>query len=361
MDHAARMGVGHRVADLAEDLQQPTAIGDRIGVGVTAGGDLTLTGGASNTGTYAQIGLGGLNSDASKNGGTTVEATNISLASGAGANAYTQIGAGGTSGSGNITGPTSVTANGGTVSVIAGSGQDAYAQLGAGGTKANGTHSSSTTVSADGAVTVQGGSGDNSYASIGLGGMNLDGALAGITTVTTPDAAALPCRPWTDDGVVVTANHVIERDDRIMVGLPGGETVAATLAGRDPGTDIAVVRVTGATAPGALGGALRVGELVLAVGRPGSGGIEASLGAVAAVGGPCRSRGGVRVSGFVRSDTTFFPGFYGGALVNRGALIAGMNTSHLGHGGITLPVSAIEPIVSALLHEARVFAKTLSA
>lgn len=173
---------------------------------------------------------------------------------------------------------------------------------------------------------------------------------AGARIVTVDARRRMPASgiAWSD-GVVVTANHVIERDDRIMVGLPGGETVAATLAGRDPGTDIAVLRVPGATAPGALGGALRVGELVLAVGRPGSDGIEASLGAVAAVGGAWRSRGGVRVSGFVRTDTTFFPGFSGGALVNSGGLIAGMNTSRLGHGGVTLPVSAIEPIVSALL------------
>src|SRR5512136_1705680 len=75
---------------------------------------------------------------------------------------------------------------------------------------------------------------------------------------------------WSADGVVVTAHHVIERDENIEVGLPDGRTVAAALAGRDPTTDLAVLRAeaSGLKAPKwAEPNDLRVGHLVLAIGR----------------------------------------------------------------------------------------------
>src|SRR5919201_3102083 len=73
-------------------------------------------------------------------------------------------------------------------------------------------------------------------------------------------------------GIVVTADHTVERDEDITVTLPDGRTVPATLAGRDPGTDLAVLKVQGAEWPAAEIGAaaqLKVGQLVMAVARPG--------------------------------------------------------------------------------------------
>src|SRR5262245_29738225 len=87
---------------------------------------------------------------------------------------------------------------------------------------------------------------------------------------------------WSADGVIVTAHHVVERDDNINVGLPGGETVAAKLVGRDPSTDLAVLRVDKQNLTPAnwadLDG-VRVGHLVLAAGRPGND-VLATLGIV---------------------------------------------------------------------------------
>src|SRR3989304_6098540 len=77
---------------------------------------------------------------------------------------------------------------------------------------------------------------------------------------------------WKDGGVVATADHVLERDEDIMVTAAGGQRVAATLAGRDPGSDVAVLRIAGASAdPAELapGGSSKVGHLGLAPGRPG--------------------------------------------------------------------------------------------
>jgi S1-C subfamily serine protease len=84
---------------------------------------------------------------------------------------------------------------------------------------------------------------------------------------------------WSADGVIVTSHHVVERDENIEIGLHGGQIVAATLVGRDPSTDIAVLRADtkGLTVPTWSDDA-RVGHLVLALGRPGEQ-VQATLGA----------------------------------------------------------------------------------
>ena len=76
---------------------------------------------------------------------------------------------------------------------------------------------------------------------------------------------------WSTDGAIVTAHHVVERNDNILVGLPDGRTVPATLVGRDSTTDLAVLRAeaSGLTPPTwTEPDSLRVGHLVLALGRP---------------------------------------------------------------------------------------------
>ena len=76
---------------------------------------------------------------------------------------------------------------------------------------------------------------------------------------------------WSADGVILTADHVIEREEEITVGLPDGRELAATLAGRDPGSDLAVLRVSGAqlsAAEHAPANSARPGHILLALGRP---------------------------------------------------------------------------------------------
>src|SRR5512138_3007864 len=76
---------------------------------------------------------------------------------------------------------------------------------------------------------------------------------------------------WSADGVVVTANHALERDEEVDVLLPSGEEAAAEVIGRDPTTDLAALRARASgLAPAALAdsGALAAGEIVLAVSRP---------------------------------------------------------------------------------------------
>src|SRR5687768_15602518 len=98
-------------------------------------------------------------------------------------------------------------------------------------------------------------------------------------------------------GVIVAAHHTIQREEEITVSLADGTTVAATLAGRDPSTDLAALRVAEAKVPVASladDSALRVGTLVLAIGRPGPA-VTASLGVISAVGGEWRTWHGGRI------------------------------------------------------------------
>jgi S1-C subfamily serine protease len=95
-------------------------------------------------------------------------------------------------------------------------------------------------------------------------------AGAGVVTVDARRRHPATGIVWTADGLVVTANHVVERDEEIEVGLPDGRTVGAALVGRDPGSDLAVLRVEAAdlTPLERTASEPRVGNLTLAIGRP---------------------------------------------------------------------------------------------
>ncbi|MEX2430319.1 MAG: trypsin-like peptidase domain-containing protein, partial [Dehalococcoidia bacterium] len=135
---------------------------------------------------------------------------------------------------------------------------------------------------------------------------------------------------WSADGVIVTAHHVVERDEGIRVGM-GEESVPATLVGRDPATDIAVLR---AEASGltpitwADADALKVGHITLALGRPGKT-VRATMGIASAVGGPWQGPGGGRFERYLQADVAMHPGFSGGPLIDASGAGHGMNTSAL--------------------------------
>jgi S1-C subfamily serine protease len=140
--------------------------------------------------------------------------------------------------------------------------------------------------------------------------------------------------------LILTANHAVERDEEIQVLLPDGKEIAAEVIGRDHSSDLAVLRLSeaGATVAEVVAGDVRVGELVLALGRPSRGGIEASLGVVSAVSGPVRTRRGGMIGSFIRTDAIPLPGFSGGPLVNADGLVIGVSTSGLAHGMLlTIP------------------------
>jgi len=194
---------------------------------------------------------------------------------------------------------------------------------------------------------------------------NLSAALAAAVARNAPSLVTVSARRrfgatgfvWSSQGVIVTASHVVERDEAIEVRLPGGDRQLATLAGRDHGTDLAVLRVaTDGLAPAVLAPAdLQVGNIVLALGCPAGEAPMASFGIVSAIGGPWRTVRGEEVEGYIRTDATFFPGFSGGPLIDASGRVAGLNSSRLGRGnGLTIPVPTLTRIVADLLERGRV-------
>jgi len=161
---------------------------------------------------------------------------------------------------------------------------------------------------------------------------------------------------WSADGVVVTASHAIGRGEGLAVGLPDGRVVKATVAGRDAGTDVAVLRVeaTGLTAPRWSDGVgLKVGHLVLPVGRPGRS-VRATLGMLGALGDGFRSAGGAQIDRYLEVDGSLPRGFSGGPLVDTAGAFLGMNTAALTRAGGTVPYATLRRVADELVANGRV-------
>ncbi len=159
------------------------------------------------------------------------------------------------------------------------------------------------------------------------------------------------------DGLIVTAHHVLEHDENVTIGLPGGKTVSAQLVGRDPTTDIAVLRAEtdGLTPANWLDiGSVKVGHLVLALGRPDAD-VQATLGVISALDKEWRTHAGGRIDTFVQTDVVMYPGFSGGPLVSAGGALIGMNSSALARGvSLTLPAATIQRVAETLSTHGRI-------
>ena len=166
-------------------------------------------------------------------------------------------------------------------------------------------------------------------------------AKAGESTVLVNGRRRLPASGivYAPD-LILTADHAVERDEDISVNLANGTTTSATIAGRDPGNDLVLLRLDKTTTTPAekANDDARVGQLVIALGRPSQEGIEASLGIISAVGGPVRTGRGGLLERYLRTDAIPFPGFSGGPLIDTEGRVVGLNTSGLAHGAaITIP------------------------
>jgi S1-C subfamily serine protease len=142
-------------------------------------------------------------------------------------------------------------------------------------------------------------------------------------------------------GKVLTASHVLEREEDISVMTHDGRTLQAGFVGRDSSTDLAVLEVAelqGAVAEPAMSG-VRVGQLSLAVARPGREGPRASFGVVSALGGPLRTGRGTRLERYVQTDATPYPGFSGGPLIDAEGAVLGITALGLARG-VVLAVPA---------------------
>jgi serine protease DegQ len=151
--------------------------------------------------------------------------------------------------------------------------------------------------------------------------------------------------------LVLTADHALESDE-IEIVAAGGTPEPAALVGRDPSTDLALLRTQREGTPLAFAGAeaLRVGAIVLAVARDDDGDLAATLGVLGAVGGPWRTWHGGEIDRFVRPDLSLYPRFSGSPLVDVQGAVLGLNTGGLSRRqALTVPASTIQRVVETLL------------
>ena len=191
--------------------------------------------------------------------------------------------------------------------------------------------------------------------------LSLSNDLAGAVERTAPAIVTVHARrrlPSTGihwrPGVIVTADHTVRAEEDITVTTPDGRALPAVLAGRDPGTDLAVLTVKDAgSATAALGddAALKVGHLVLALGY----GPRVSWGVIGALGPRWRSWRGGEIDRLVRLDLTLYPGFSGGPLVDAGGRVVGLNTSGLARDArLTVPATTVTRVADELLRTGHV-------
>jgi S1-C subfamily serine protease len=163
-------------------------------------------------------------------------------------------------------------------------------------------------------------------------------------------------------GVIVTAEEALEQDDGVKVRLPGGRRVEASLVGRDPTTDVALLRFPpDGLAPAATANvSLRAGQAVLAVGSH-EGGPLAASGIVAFAGGPWHSLRGGTIDSLIRLDMALSPAGEGGALVDASGRIIGMTVLGPRRRALAIPSSTIDRTVDQLLARGHVFRGYLGA
>src|SRR6266550_8496548 len=153
--------------------------------------------------------------------------------------------------------------------------------------------------------------------------------------------------------LVLTADHVVDpaREDSIKIGLPDGSEVGGSVVGRDPATDLAILRIaSGSLTPAkAATGEPRTGSLALVVGRPGAE-PSASLGLITGLAGPARTRRGGMLERFIQVDAVMYPGFSGGSLIDADGAVLGMITSGLGFGGpaVAIPWSVVTQVAETI-------------
>ncbi len=151
--------------------------------------------------------------------------------------------------------------------------------------------------------------------------------------------------------LILTADHTLESDE-VEIVRAGGAAEAATIAGRDPSTDLALLRVEQPGTPLAFAGdeALRVGAIALAVARDDDGDLAASMGVLSAVGAAWRTWHGGEIDRFVRPDLTLYPRFSGSPLIDASGAVLGLNTAGLSRRQtLAVPASTIQRVVEALL------------
>jgi len=192
-------------------------------------------------------------------------------------------------------------------------------------------------------------------------------AVIGTVDAVAPAVAHVKVRDgsgsgvvFTPDGFVLTNNHVIERGGAITVTLPDGRSARADLVGRDPDTDLAVLRIDGESMPWARFGdsrSLRVGQIVVAIGNPLGFQHSVTSGIVSARGRSLRSRSGRLIEDLIQTDAALNPGNSGGPLVTTHGDVIGINTAVIaGAQGLCFAIASntVRWVAARLVRDGRV-------
>src|SRR6185369_1352720 len=146
------------------------------------------------------------------------------------------------------------------------------------------------------------------------------------------------------DGIVVTTMRAVGREDGLRVRTHSGDVLEATLAGWDPATSLAVLKVPGLTATPFIPSStpVRVGHLALAVARSWSNAVTASAGVVAVIGGPLPTGRRRAIDQVIRTTAPMHEGFSGGAFLDASGALIGMTTAAAIRGfGVVIPASIV--------------------
>jgi len=189
----------------------------------------------------------------------------------------------------------------------------------------------------------------------------LSSQMADAVERVSPALVLVNGRPWRPGSgivyaqdLVLTADHVLEREEDLTIVTHDERTLPAQFAGRDLATDLAVLRVAnlGITPAVASTEQARVGQLVLAVGRSVNDGPIASSGIVSAVGGPLRTARGVMVERYIRTDAIPYRGISGGALIDTQGAVLGITTTGLVNSAtLAIPATIAWGVAEALAQQ----------
>lgn len=190
--------------------------------------------------------------------------------------------------------------------------------------------------------------------------------LSAASEAVGPSVVAIYSRRWMPasgvvwrKGVIVTADHNLRRDEELPVVGHDGIRVHASLAGRDPSTDLAILKIPHETplavASLAQESKLKLGQLIQALGRARSTNLVASAGIVGGLSGEWRTWRGGRIDQHIRLDLNLYPGFSGGPLVSANGKVLGINTRGLGRGRpVAIPASTVDRVVDELLRHGHI-------
>jgi S1-C subfamily serine protease len=162
------------------------------------------------------------------------------------------------------------------------------------------------------------------------------------------------------DGYILTNDHVVRNAKNLMVGLTDGTSLSASLIGKDPATDLAVIRANASYLPSSILGSsdsLRVGQLVIAMGNPFGFQSTVSTGVISALGRTLRSTQGRLIENIIQHTAPLNPGNSGGPLVDSSGKVAGINTAIIAMAqgiGFSIPANTAKWVVSQILTHGRV-------